>query len=306
MASALPSLPARDPHGHKGTFGTVAVIGGCSAGAVRMVGAPALCALGALRAGCGLARAYAPAPIIGEVLTIAPSATGRALAVNDAGEPETSGVLSALREAVTEAHAVVIGPGMGVSVGAIAGALAAMRATGGAPCVLDADAINALALAGAENLAHGFGGAAVITPHPGEFDRLRVALGVGTVDRAAAAREVATRLRCVVVLKGHRTLVTDGARDFENDTGNEALATAGTGDVLAGVIAGLIAQHGPRAGAPADRRTMDVFTLAAIGVRVHGAAADAWRAIRGASGGMLANDLLECVPGAVQAARARP
>lgn len=302
MSSALPNLPVRDPHGHKGTFGTVAVMGGCCAGAVRMIGAPALCALGALRSGCGLARVYAPAPLIGEVLTIAPSATGRALAVGADGAVEPGDARAAIDGALQDAHCVVVGPGMGVSPGTLAAAQAAVQSPSATVRVLDADALNVLAQADLGVLRDECAGPVVLTPHPGEYERLRAALGLpGLTDRVEQARALALRMRCVVVLKGSGTVTTDGERVYVNDSGSAALATAGTGDALAGVIAGLIAQHGPGGAAPC---TLDVCALAAIGVHVHGRAADLWRHRRGATGGMLATDLLDFVPAAAQEARA--
>ncbi len=297
------TLPPRDPKGHKGTFGTVAVIGGCAAGAVRMVGAPALSALAALRAGCGLARVYAPAPIIGEVLTIAPEATGRALAVGASGEVEPEACVAAVLEALDDAHAVVIGPGMGVSAGTRAAVQTVMdMPSADAATVLDADALNALAEVIAERGPGDsrFSVPAVLTPHVGEFRRLCAAAGLDTADVESAARALADALGVVVVVKSDRTLVTDGARTHVNTTGNAVLATAGSGDVLAGVVAGLAAQFAPRDGGAG----LGLFDLACAGVFAHGLAGDEWRRAQRADGGMLASDLLPLIPGVIQGMRA--
>ena len=132
----------------------------------------------------------------------------------------------------------------------------------------------------------------VMTPHPGEYARVARFYGV-TGDakdpsrRAAAARDLAVASGAVVVLKGQQTMVSDGTRAYVNGTGNPALATAGTGDVLTGVIGGLLAQG------------MGLFGAAVLGVHVHGAAADAW-AERHGRGGMLAQELADGVPGVLR------
>lgn len=299
------TLPPRDPKGHKGTFGTVAVIGGCAAGAVRMVGAPALSALAALRAGCGLARVYAPAPIIGEVLTIAPEATGRALAVWPTGDVEPGAGSAAVGEALRDAHAVVIGPGMGVSAGTRAAVEAVMERgaeAGGGVVVLDADAINALAeIISTRDLGRcRFACPVVLTPHVGEFRRLCASAGLEASNPRRAAGDLAGALGAVVIVKSDRTLVTDGAREYVNSTGSAVLATAGSGDVLAGVVAGLAAQFAPRDGGAG----LGLFDLACAGVFAHGLAGDEWRRAQRADGGMLASDLLPLIPGVIQGMRA--
>jgi hydroxyethylthiazole kinase-like uncharacterized protein yjeF len=142
--------------------------------------------------------------------------------------------------------------------------------------VLDADALNVLApwrrpLAAAAPL--------VLTPHPGEAARL---LGRSTAavqdDRHAALRELCRRSGAVVVLKGARTLVGDGARWFENDTGNPGMATGGAGDVLAGLLGALLAQG------------LSPFAAACLAVHVHGRAGDRV-ARRLGEAGLIASDL---------------
>lgn len=311
-------LPPRDQDGHKGTFGAVSVIGGCCAGDVRMIGAPALAALGALRSGCGLVRVYAPAPILNTVLSIVPSATGRALKVDARGRMDPKAAAAAAREACAESDAVVIGPGMGAGPVAGPGVLACVRAAvkdaRGTPLVLDADALNALASPAGRPLLNALPATAVLTPHPGEFARLGEALGLPSRARAGAgtpASEAARNLGaltaslkspCTWVLKGRRTVVASSGQGHRNSTGNSALGTGGSGDVLAGVIAGLIAQFAPGEGRP---HTLSLFRLACIGVRVHGLAGDLWTAARGAQAGLLAAELTEHLPQAIQRVRAR-
>lgn len=290
----LGRLPVRGQAGHKGSFGTVCVVGGCCRGSVRYVGAPALAALGALRSGCGLCRVLAPGPVIQSVLRIASSATGVALEIGRDGGVRSAAAVKAVVEAAGVSHVLVVGPGLGAGPGVEAIVKRVWRGVG-VPLLLDADGLNALAAMGKVVRA---GGPAIITPHPGEARRLMKAVGITgdpTDERARAriAAELAARLGCVVVLKGAGTVVSDGARVYRNSSGGPWLATGGTGDVLSGVIGGLIAQHGAE----------DLFKLACIGVLVHGRAGDAWAREKRATGGMLAVELAERVAREVERVR---
>ncbi|HEX8611166.1 MAG TPA: NAD(P)H-hydrate dehydratase [Telluria sp.] len=234
-------LAPRRHNSHKGSFGDVAVIGG----AKGMAGAPVLAARGALFTGAG--RVF--------VAAIEPAGAV------DFAQPEI--MLRDAQEFDGGDATLVIGPGMGDSVTAMRVLFKALE--GKAALVLDADALNLIAaspdlqgrLAQRE-------GAAIVTPHPLEAARL---LGVTSAvvqgDRLAAARELASRLNAVVVLKGSGTVIADPSGAVViNPTGNAGLATAGSGDVLAGICGSLLAQ-----GWQARE--------AAIGaVWVHGAAAD--------------------------------
>jgi hydroxyethylthiazole kinase-like uncharacterized protein yjeF len=299
--ASLGRLPRRLSDGHKGTFGTVTVVGGCCRGNVRYVGAPALSALGALRSGCGLCRVLSPEPLIRTVLKVAMSATGVALAVGRDGGVVTRSAVKELEKAAASSHAVVVGPGLGDGPGVEA---LVERAWGGSnvPLVLDADGLNALARMGRLKKS---GRAAVVTPHPGEAKRLMNAAGVSgdptdARDRMRIAAELATVLGCVVVLKGAATVVSDGRRVYRNASGGPWLATGGTGDVLAGVIGGLVAQHIAGGG-----DALRVFQLACLGVLVHGRAGDAWAREHQATGGMLAEELAARVVAEVERVRAK-
>lgn len=313
----LPRLPVRPRDGHKGTFGTVGVVGGCCEGTVRMIGAPALAALAALRAGAGLAKLVMPGPILSEGLTICPSATGVPLGTDEAtGEiiaHEAASTLDRVMESVT---VLVVGPGMGASEGARAATLRVIQQEEH-PVVVDADALNALARM--PELFRDFHAAAVLTPHPGEFRRLCEGLGLKNAcgleqSREKACEQLAQRLGRVVVLKGAGTVVSDGLRTWTSAAGHPAMATGGTGDVLAGVIAGLIAQFCPppqrmllmakAPGMPVDPlRPLDLFDAARVGVWAHAAAGEAWARERGASAGLLAMELAEGVPGVMERLR---
>ena len=306
-ATPLASLPPRDPKGHKGTFGTVAVIGGCAHQDQHMIGAVALTATAALRAGCGLARVAAPAPILDAILTLCPSATGVPIPVNARGSLAPHEAAAAVDAQAGVCQAMVVGPGMGRSAGSRAAALRALQQED-ASVVIDADAINNLA--DVPELARDLRAAAVLTPHPGEYQRLAASLRidldpVAPSSRPAAAAALAQRLGCVVVLKGSGTVVSDGLRTWRNTTGNAALATAGTGDVLSGLIAGLVAQfvappHAPKSPA----RPLDLYDAARLAVAAHGLAAEAWSRTRRAAAGLLAMELAAEIPAALESLRA--
>jgi NAD(P)H-hydrate epimerase len=272
----LPRLPDRPVEGHKGTFGTVIVIGGSK----TMIGAPALAATAAFRTGCGLVKLLTDPAALPHCLTIEPSATGLDIAF----EPEAiTAAIAGMRERVV----LAIGPGLGTS--DRARRIVAALLTAGRPIVLDADGLNCLALLG--DSVKRIDAPAVLTPHPGEFKRLADASGIehdathhAVRPRAAAA--LAERYGCTVVLKGSNTIVSEGHRVYRNDTGNVALATAGSGDVLTGAIAGLMAQG------------MTPMDAAALGVHLHGLAADMWAELHGRAG-LVARDLAALLPDAM-------
>jgi hydroxyethylthiazole kinase-like uncharacterized protein yjeF len=304
---ALPPLPMRDPRGHKGTFGTVAVLGGNCEQPQRMIGAPALAALGALRAGAGLARLIMPSPILDAGLTICPSATGRAIPVDHEGCILGHEAAQVIDEECPGCHCLVVGPGLGRSEGARAAALRVVQQES-RPVVVDADAINCLAEV--PDLARDFHAAAILTPHPGEYRRLAGSLGI-TADpteesgRPLAAELLAQRVGCIVILKGAATIVTDGQRTWVCPAVNSALATAGTGDVLSGLVAGLVAQWVPSSGPSSPARPLDLFGAACLGVMAHALAAGGWARRSEAGAGLLASELADEIPAALERLRGR-
>jgi NAD(P)H-hydrate epimerase len=278
----VPEPPMRPGEAHKGTFGTVIIVGGSAA----MIGAPALCARAALRGGAGLVKIATTTDVLPHALTIEPSATGVALAGDD------NGWRQAIDAADPESKAVLaVGPGMGLSEGGGQKVLALLR--GSRKIVLDADGLNLLARTARPRP---LGNAEIIlTPHPGEFERLAKPLGItesptDANTRRAAAAKLARAHHGVVLLKGRHTVVTDGERVYINQTGNPALATAGSGDVLTGLIAALCAQ-----GTPA-------FDAAVLGAYLHGLAADRWAQRHGRSG-LRAQDLADELPDAFEQRR---
>jgi ADP-dependent NAD(P)H-hydrate dehydratase len=310
-APPLPPLPPRPASGHKGTFGTVVIVGGCSRQGKRMVGAPALVALGALRAGAGLARIIAPAPIMNAAISICPSATGIPVPVEGDGGMAAHEVSRLIDEQAASAQCLVVGPGLGDGPGAERAALRAAQ-HGDIPVVIDADAINRLAEV--PELHRDFRAAAILTPHPGEYRRLAESLSIDAdpthaKTRPSAAQELAQRLGCIVVLKGEGTVVSDGQRTWLNPSGGPMLATAGTGDVLAGVIAGLIAQFVAPAPHPKlprpPGRPLDLFDAARLAVHAHGLAGERWSQARHAEAGLLATELADLIPESLQSLRHR-
>lgn len=294
----IPPLLARPTNGHKGTFGRVGIVGGSAADDPRMIGAPALAALGAVRAGCGLVKIATPAPILDAVLTLAPFATGLALPMNPEG-PDPAASAERFDELALEADAICVGPGLGHSPGARAVTIRAVLQED-APVVLDADALNILAAM--PEFWRDLRARLVLTPHPGEARRLLDALGLrndpagNDAQRTDACVSLARRLGCIVVLKGAGTIVSDGLRAWACRSGHACLATGGTGDVLAGVITSLIAQQHARP----DR---DLFACAQAGVQAHARAGEAWAADHHASGGMTPTDLADLIPAQVETLR---
>jgi len=300
--TTLPPLPPRPLGSHKGTFGTVGVIGGCAQrGATRMLGAPALVAMGAARAGCGLVRVAAPEPILDHALALAPAAVGPAISVGPDGVIDASAGAVVLDELAAACDAAVIGPGLGraesvrqlVVRGVAREMLGTLRAW-----VLDADALNALSETreiGAELRTP-----CVLTPHPGEARRLMDALTVrgepaGDDDqRRDACEHLARRLGAIVTLKGRRTVVSDGQRTWVCGRGHPCLATGGTGDVLAGVIASIIAQR------TGDDLLIDVCRA----VEIHALAGERWAHTFGADAGLDPRELAGLIPECAASMRA--
>ena len=272
-----PTLPHRPADGHKGTFGTVLVVGGCSDSNSMMVGGPAFAALGALRTGAGRCVLAVPSAVLAETLSVAPSATGLPLAED---------AIESIHGVALDVQAEVVGPGLGRSTSAVTIVRDRLGADG-SPLVLDADGLNILAAhpgmpRGSRPL--------IVTPHVGEHARLASAFdlsdaGDDDVGRSSAAIAMADRLDAVVVLKGHRTVVADRQRAWVCTVGSSVLATGGTGDVLAGTIAGLLAQ-------PSDN---DCMESAVLGVWLHALAGERWKLHHG-DRGLLAGELAAEIP----------
>ena len=251
-------LPQRRAQSNKGSYGSVAA----AAGSLAYRGAAALCVEGALRTGAGLVYLASVEPVIQLVLTRTPECCALPCRT-DADGGILAADAAAVRQRFTEKPAVLLaGPGLGPSAARILNALLTADAKWKA-AVLDADALNALA-AGELGQFPLLPTNTVLTPHPGEAARL-LGCSVAQIqtDRPAAAQELAERYGCVAVLKGSGTLIAAPGREMlHNPTGNPGLARGGSGDVLAGMLAALLAQG------------LAPFDAAACAVWLHGAAAD--------------------------------
>lgn len=269
-------LPARPADSNKGSFGSVLA----AAGSMAYRGAAALCVEGALRGGAGLVYLAGVEPVLQLVLARTPECCCCGCRTGAGGgiHPQDAAALRAWFEGKNTV--LLAGPGLGESAGAVCSNLLGKRAPWAA-AVLDADALNALA---AGKLRGPLPAHTVLTPHPGEAARLlNTTVGEIQADREAAARQLAEEYRCVAVLKGSGTLVAapDGTV-LRNTTGNAGLARGGSGDVLAGLLAGLLA-----AGWRQGRTELEA---AAVAVWLHGAAADRCARRRSATA-MLPQDL---------------
>lgn len=260
LEALLAAWPPRSPSDHKGRFGTVLVVGGDHG----MGGAALLAAESALRSGAGLVRVATREAHLPGLLARRPEAMGQAVRNGADLEP----LLQA-------ADVVVAGPGLGQGSWGqqlLQAVLAANR-----PVVLDADALNLL-------VAHpawlqGHSAPRVLTPHPGEAARLlSLSTAAVQVDRFAAVEALQQRWGGVAVLKGNGSLITDGQTGVLSDYGNPGMASGGMGDVLAGLVGGLLAQGLPP------------LQAAALAVAAHGAAGD--QAAAEGQRGLLAADLM--------------
>jgi NAD(P)H-hydrate epimerase len=279
-------FPPRPFGAHKGSFGHVLVIAGSSG----KTGAAILAGLGALRAGAGLVTVGTPAAVLPLVAGARPELMTEPLADGLGGVLSAQAIKRALSLA-RERDAVVLGPGLGQDSGTREFVRTFVPQCP-VPLVVDADGLNALTAAGSvtgplELIRREQ--PTVVTPHPGEMARL-ASLDTAVVQRRRleTARDFANTAGVTVVLKGQRTVVCEkGGRAAVNPTGNPGMATAGSGDVLAGVIGALLARQ-------------DAWTAATASAYLHGLAGDR-AARRLGEAGMLAGDVLEALPEAIQA-----
>ncbi|MDH5562507.1 MAG: NAD(P)H-hydrate dehydratase [Nitrospirota bacterium] len=273
-----PLIPPRRASAHKGTFGHVGIV----AGSPGKAGAPALAALGALRVGTGLVT-------VGTPKTVAPIVESKLLEVMTMGLPETPEHLLGFESYPTltsfcrDKSALAFGPGLGVS-SSTTKLLSQLLPQLHAPCVLDADALNNLA--STLNVLSTMKQPPVLTPHPGEMARLVSQASSQTIneDRIGAASTFATTHRVILVLKGANTVIAHPHGQIAIcPTGNPGMASAGMGDVLTGMIAGLLAQGLPS------------WDAARMGVYLHGLAGDLAVMATGEPG-LIASDVISAIP----------
>jgi len=256
IIKSIPKLKARPANSHKGDFGKVCIV----AGSVGMSGAAALAGRAALRAGAGLVRVATAKSALPIVASIEPSYTTIPLA-EDADGRISAKAINAILNAVSENDAVAFGPGVGVttSLRLIVQTLLEQEQL---RLVIDGDGLNNLSAL--KSWPSRLRAELVLTPHPGEMKRLWSGLLREQLprDRQQQAAQFAQQSKTTVVLKGAGTVVTNGQKVYVNKTGNPGMATAGSGDVLTGVITALMGQG------------LSNFDAAVLGVYVHGLAGD--------------------------------
>jgi NAD(P)H-hydrate epimerase len=273
---SIPKPPARPADSHKGTYGSALIV----AGSTGMSGAAILSGLGALRSGAGLVFLAVPEAVQSTVAGHEPSYLTIGLPCDDRGRiAGDAGII--VSQAASEKSAVAVGPGLGQSE-ALQSMVREWYATCEVPMVIDADGLNLLATT---KLDSGKKAAPrILTPHPGEFARL---IGRTTHEvqehREPLAVEFAAKHQLILVLKGRGTIITDGDRVAVNQTGNSGMSTGGSGDVLTGLIVGLLAQGLPP------------YQSARLGVHVHGLAGDL-AAAQLTEPGLIASDLPKFLP----------
>lgn len=268
--SDLARIPARPVRSNKGTFGRVLVVGG----SVGMSGAAYFAAKAAYRTGAGLVQIMTPEPNRVIYQTSLPEAL---LALYDPASPD----VGAIKNAVCRATCVAVGMGLGTSDTAVT-VLRGVLESVTSPLILDADALNILSLY--PELWSLVPRGTVITPHPAEMSRI-LGLSIDTVcaDIPGVAAGFAAQRGVICALKDARTAVSDGERVMINTSGNSGMATGGSGDVLDGVIAALMAQG------------CSPFDAASLGVYVHGLAGDRAAALL-SEYSVMASDIIDAIP----------
>ncbi len=272
-------LPPRPPDGHKGTFGRVLVV----AGSIGMTGAAIFVCRGALRVGAGLVALAIPASLdpilevaVPEILTIP---------VPDTGGRLGPAAVGALKDELARADVLAIGPGLSRSGETVKAVVSLLREFRG-PCVIDADALYALSKE--LELLSSIGSRGLLTPHPGELAFLTgESAGSLTHDRIDATRAFVESHGVTTILKGRPTVVgLRGGDVYLNPTGNTGLATGGSGDVLTGILAGLLA-----GGA-------SIADAALVGPYLHGMTAEFFASDR-SERSLLPSDVIELLPRAL-------
>jgi NAD(P)H-hydrate epimerase len=267
-------LVPRLPDSHKGQFGRLLVIGGSAV----FTGAPTLVALAAYRTGADLVFVAAPDRTATAISSISPNL----ITVRLPGENLAPTHLRLLREQLDKSSAIAVGPGLGLAKQTVTAVrkIAALAVQLSKPLLLDADGLKALGIVRKKM----FERSTVVTPHAGEFQAVSgKAPSRDLMVRSNEVRNFALRSGAVVLLKGHTDIISDGVGVKLNNTGNPGMTVGGTGDVLSGIVAGLMAQG------------VDSFRAAVAGAFVNGAAGDL--AYEQLGYHLTPTDLLEHIPG---------
>jgi ADP-dependent NAD(P)H-hydrate dehydratase len=277
VIETIPRLKKRAADAHKGDFGKVCII----AGSLGMSGAAAIAGRAALRAGAGLVRVATPKSILPIVASIEPSFTTIPLAEDELGRISAKATAQIL-QTVGENDCLAFGPGVGVS-SELRNILDVLLEQKDLRIVIDADGLNNLAgLAGWPDKLRA---SLILTPHPGEMKRLWSGLFRQPLppERQEQAIQLSQKTGTIVALKGAGTVVTDGEKIYINKTGNPGMATAGSGDVLTGVITALMGQR------------LSSFDATVLGVYIHGLAGDI-AAEKTGQVSLIATDIINALP----------
>jgi ADP-dependent NAD(P)H-hydrate dehydratase len=253
----LPALQSRAADSHKGNFGNALLIGGSRG----MAGAIALSGMSAVRSGAGLVRLAVPDCCLETVAAFSPCAMLIPIERQDSAG-KICGLTDDLCHWLTRSNGVAIGPGLNRSAHLDLFVLDLLQFmaenNSAASVVIDADGLNALACRA--DWWRQLKSPTVLTPHPGEWSRLCGVPASQPEQQAQAAQAFAAKAGCTILLKGYRTLITNGAMSVRNQTGTPAMSTGGSGDVLTGVITALICQG------------LSPFQAAHLAAHVHGLA----------------------------------
>ena len=269
--AVLSILPDRKPDSHKGDYGKILLL----CGSRGYTGAAALAAMGALRSGAGLVYLAVPESIY--AIEACKLTEAIVLPLPDEGGTIAMSALSEIRRLLPKMDAVLIGCGLGQSEGTRAVLETVLREFSG-PVVVDADGINLLAKH--MDILRERHAPTILTPHAGEFVRIG---GDNKADRVPETLRFAMKYGCILLLKGHETVISDGKETYVNQTGNPGMAVGGSGDVLSGIIVSLLGQG------------IEPLKAAACGAWLHGKAGDICAEEIGQYG-MLPTDLVEVLP----------
>ncbi len=263
---------ARELNSHKGDFGTLLVIGGNK----LFSGAPALASLSALRIGVDIVYTASPEKTASIIASMSPNL----IAIKLKGKHVSSNNINSLVPFIKKSDAIVLGPGLGVNTETLEFVELCINEIEklGKPLILDADGINAFSTF-KRFLSNPF----VLTPHLGEFGKLSGKILPDNIEkRSKEVRKISSKLNAVIVLKGKKDIICDSERTKINNSGNPGMTVGGTGDVLAGIIGGLVAQKN------------DLFEAAVAGAYINGLSGDFAAEKMGYH--LLATDLLEWIP----------
>lgn len=269
------SLPKRDPLAHKGQCGRVGII----AGSTQYLGAAILTARAALRSGAGMVFLMTVKEAVPYLAIQYPEIIVLPLPSKQGYLHASAGPLILQYVQDYRVNAIAIGPGLGIhktTQKLVQGILNAVVSNQQLPAVIDADALNVLS----EEFVKKLTGYCVLTPHAKEFERLFQSYPTDEKDRVLSTRRVSSRIDKIVVLKGHHTIIASPKHHVINPTGNEGMATAGMGDVLTGIIVGLIAQG------------VTPYDAAVLGCYLHGLSGDLVKAKMGIYS-LIASDVIE-------------